>query len=414
MSSKFNVILVDGSSYLFRAFHALPPLVTSLGQPTGAIKGVISMIRRLQSDFPMSNIVVVFDAKGKTFRNDLYPDYKANRPPMPDELRTQIEPIHRIIEQMGLPLIVEPGVEADDVIGTLAWRAAAEGQQVLISTGDKDMAQLVNANVTLMNTMTDQYLDEAGVVSKFGVRPDQIIDYLALVGDTVDNIPGVHKCGPKTAVKWLATYESLDGVIAHADQITGKVGDYLREALPHLPLSYDLATIRTALALPNAGDLLATAPDLEALSASFEAYELRAWREALGGAANAEAEALPEAVPTDYDLVLTQEQLNIWLDRLAAVERFAFDTETTGLNYMDAEIVGVSICTTPGQAAYIPFGHDYPEAPQQLEQSDVLDQLSVFLNDPKKLVIGQNLKFDLSILARYGRTINAPIADTML
>ena len=414
MSSKFNVILVDGSSYLFRAFHALPPLVTSLGQPTGAIKGVISMIRRLQSDFPMSNIVVVFDAKGKTFRNDLYPDYKANRPPMPDELRTQIEPIHRIIEQMGLPLIVEPGVEADDVIGTLAWRAAAEGQQVLISTGDKDMAQLVNANVTLMNTMTDQYLDEAGVVSKFGVRPDQIIDYLALVWDTVDNIPGVHKCGPKTAVKWLATYDSLDGVIAHADQITGKVGDYLREALPHLPLSYDLATIRTALALPNAGDLLATAPDLEALSASFEAYELRAWREALGGAANAEAEALPEAVPTDYDLVLTQEQLNIWLDRLAAVERFAFDTETTGLNYMDAEIVGVSICTTPGQAAYIPFGHDYPEAPQQLEQSDVLDQLSVFLNDPKKLVIGQNLKFDLSILARYGRTINAPIADTML
>ena len=310
MTSKFNVILVDGSSYLFRAFHALPPLTTSQGQATGAIKGVISMIRRLQSDFSMSNIVVVFDAKGKTFRNDLYPDYKANRPPMPDELRTQIEPIHRIIEQMGLPLIVEPGVEADDVIGTLAWRAAAEGQQVLISTGDKDMAQLVNANVTLMNTMTDQYLDEAGVVSKFGVRPDQIIDYLALVGDTVDNIPGVHKCGPKTAVKWLAAYDSLDGVIAHADQVTGKVGDYLREALPHLPLSYDLATIRTALALPNAGDLLPTAPDIEGLSASYETYELRAWREALGGAAQAEAEVMPEAVPTDYDLVLTQDQLN--------------------------------------------------------------------------------------------------------
>ncbi len=414
MSSQFNVILVDGSSYLFRAFHALPPLVTSQGQPTGAIKGVISMIRRLQADFPMSNIVVVFDAKGKTFRNDLYPDYKANRPPMPDELRTQIEPIHRIIEQMGLPLIVEPGVEADDVIGTLAWRAAAQGQQVLISTGDKDMAQLVNPNVTLMNTMTDQYLDEAGVVTKFGVRPDQIIDYLALVGDTVDNIPGVHKCGPKTAVKWLAAFDSLDGVMAHADQITGKVGDYLREALPHLPLSYDLATIRTALALPNAGDLLPTAPDLEALSASYEAYELRAWREALGDATNGVAEATPEAVPTNYDLVLTQDQLSIWLDRIAAVEQFAFDTETTGLNYMDAEIVGVSICTSPGQAAYIPFGHDYPEAPEQLAQSDVLDQLTVFLDDPKKLVIGQNLKFDLSILARYGRTINARIADTML
>jgi DNA polymerase-1 len=372
------------------------------------------MIRRLQSDFPMAKIVVVFDAKGKTFRNDLYPDYKANRPPMPEELRTQIEPIHRIIEQMGLPLVVEPGVEADDVIGTLAWRAAAEGQQVLISTGDKDMAQLVNANVTLMNTMTDQYLDEAGVVSKFGVRPNQIIDYLALVGDTVDNIPGVHKCGPKTAVKWLASYDSLEGVMAHADQITGKVGDYLREALPHLPLSYDLATIRTALDLPNAGDLSATAPDLQALGASYEAYELRAWRDALDSGAGAVAEVTPQAVPTDYDLVLSQEQLNIWLDRLAAVEQFAFDTETTGLNYMDAEIVGVSICTTPGQAAYIPFGHDYPEAPQQLAQSDVLDQLSVFLNDPKKLVIGQNLKFDLSILARYGRTINAPIADTML
>jgi DNA polymerase-1 len=372
------------------------------------------MIRRLQSDFPMSNIVVVFDAKGKTFRNDLYPDYKANRPPMPDELRTQIEPIHRIIEQMGLPLIVEPGVEADDVIGTLAWRAAAEGQQVLISTGDKDMAQLVNPNVTLMNTMTDQYLDEAGVVTKFGVRPDQIIDYLALVGDTVDNIPGVHKCGPKTAVKWLAAYDSLEGVMANANEITGKVGDYLREALPHLPLSYDLATIRTALALPHAGDLVPTAPDVEGLSASYETYELRAWREALGGAANAAAEEAPEPVPTDYDLVLTQDRLNIWLDRIAAVEQFAFDTETTGLNYMDAEIVGVSICTTPGQAAYIPFGHDYPEAPEQLKQSDVLDQLSVFLNDPKKLVIGQNLKFDLSILARCGRTINAPIADTML
>lgn len=410
MSNKFNVILVDGSSYLFRAFHALPPLMTSSGQSTGAIKGVLSMIRRLQSDFQESNIVVVFDAKGKTFRNDLYPEYKANRPPMPDELRSQIEPIHRIIEQMGLPLVVEPGVEADDVIGTLAWRAAAEGQQVLISTGDKDMAQLVNPNVTLMNTMTDQYLDEAGVMTKFGVRPDQIIDYLALVGDTVDNIPGVPKCGPKTAVKWLAAYTSLDGVMANADQITGKVGDYLREALTHLPLSYDLATIRTALELPDVGDLLPSSPDLEALRASYEAYELRSWGEALG----APPEAVPEAVPADYDLVLTQDHLNVWLDRIAAVEQFAFDTETTGLNYMDAEIVGVSICTSPGRAAYIPFGHDYPDAPQQLERPNVLDQLSVFLNDPKKLVIGQNLKFDMSILARYGLTINAPIADTML
>ncbi|MGB1188652.1 MAG: DNA polymerase I [Pseudomonadales bacterium] len=411
MSDKFSLILVDGSSYLFRAFHALPPLTTKHGQPTGAIKGVVSMIRKLQTDFPESDIAVVFDAKGKTFRNDLYADYKANRPPMPDDLRQQIEPIHRIIQQMGLPLIVEAGVEADDVIGTLATQAASAGEKVLISTGDKDMAQLVSAQVTLMNTMTDTFLDEAGVVEKFGVRPDQIIDYLALVGDTVDNIPGVQKCGPKTAVKWLSNYGSLDGVMTHSNEIPGKVGENLKEALSHLPLSYDLATIRIDLDLPvTVSELKLTEPNIDGLRASFEEFELRTWLDQLSGP----EPAVLDVPKVDYDLVLTESDLQVWLDRLDRSKQFAFDTETTGLDYMTAEIVGVSVCTEPGLAAYIPFRHDYEGAPKQLDRSEVLHRLAPFLNDPKKLVIGQNLKFDISVLAREGFTISANIADTML
>jgi len=410
MSQKFNVILVDGSSYLFRAYHALPPLTTAKGHPTGAIKGVVSMIRKLCTDFPESKIVVVFDAKGKTFRNDLYPEYKANRPPMPEDLRVQIEPIHTIVEQMGLPLIVKAGVEADDVIGTLAMQAAQADQSVLISTGDKDMAQLVGPRVTLMNTMTDQFLDEQGVIEKFGVRPDQIIDYLALVGDTVDNIPGVPKCGPKTAVKWLEAYGSLDGVMANAEQVSGKVGQYLRESLSHLPLSYDLATIRTELDLSDAGRFEVISADEQGLRESFETYEFKSWLETLGS----EPEPAVAEIDVNYDLVLTETDLQVWLDRLASADSFAFDTETTGLNYMDAELVGVSICTAPGVAAYIPFTHDYEGAPTQLDREFVLQQLAVFLSDRNKLVIGQNLKFDLSILARYGMDITAPIADTML
>ncbi|MDA1207116.1 MAG: DNA polymerase I, partial [Proteobacteria bacterium] len=347
MSQKFNVILVDGSSYLFRAYHALPPLTTAKGHPTGAIKGVVSMIRKLCTDFPESKIVVVFDAKGKTFRNDLYPEYKANRPPMPEDLRVQIEPIHTIVEQMGLPLIVKAGVEADDVIGTLAMQAAQADQSVLISTGDKDMAQLVGPRVTLMNTMTDQFLDEQGVIEKFGVRPDQIIDYLALVGDTVDNIPGVPKCGPKTAVKWLEAYGSLDGVMANAEQVSGKVGQYLRESLSHLPLSYDLATIRTELDLSDAGRFEVISADEQGLRESFETYEFKSWLETLGS----EPEPAIAEIDVNYDLVLTETDLQVWLDRLASADSFAFDTETTGLNYMDAELVGVSICTAPGVAA---------------------------------------------------------------
>ena len=410
MSDQFNVILVDGSSYLFRAYHALPPLTSASGHPTGAIKGVVSMIRRLDADFPDAQVIVVFDAKGKTFRNDLYADYKANRPPMPEDLRVQIEPIHQIIQQMGLPLVVEEGVEADDVIGTFAAQAAAEGKSVLISTGDKDMAQLVGPNVTLMNTMTDSFLDEAAVVEKFGVKPDQIIDYLALVGDTVDNIPGVPKCGPKTAVKWLTAYGSMQGVIDNADKVTGKVGEYLRDSINHLPLSYDLATIRTQLDLPNAISFQSAPPNIEALRDLFARYELKTWLAEL----ESEPESLTEAVAVNYDLVLSESDFERWMDRIDRASVFAFDTETTGLDYMDAALVGVSVCTAPGQAAYIPFGHDYEGAPVQLDRAQVLSRLAVHLTNSEKLIVGQNLKFDISILAQHGAQVTGPIADTML
>ena len=410
MSNQFNVILVDGSSYLFRAYHALPPLTSASGHPTGAIKGVVSMIRRLDADFPDAQVIVVFDAKGKTFRNDLYADYKANRPPMPEDLRVQIEPIHQIIQQMGLPLVVEEGVEADDVIGTFAAQAAAEGKSVLISTGDKDMAQLVGPNVTLMNTMTDSFLDEAAVVEKFGVKPDQIIDYLALVGDTVDNIPGVPKCGPKTAVKWLTAYGSMQGVIDNADKVTGKVGEYLRDSIKHLPLSYDLATIRTQLDLPNAISFQSAPPNIEALRDLFARYELKTWLAEL----ESEPESLTEAVAVNYDLVLSESDFERWMDRIDRASVFAFDTETTGLDYMDAALVGVSVCTAPGQAAYIPFGHDYEGAPVQLDRAQVLSRLAVHLTNSEKLIVGQNLKFDISILAQHGTQVTGPIADTML
>ena len=410
--AKFNVILVDGSSYLFRAFHALPPLTNHAGHPTGAIKGVISMIKRLKEGFPGALLVVVFDAKGGTFRNDLYAEYKANRPPMPEELRVQIEPIHEIVRAMGLPLLCVPGVEADDVIGTLAARYSESGQQVLISTGDKDMAQLVNANTTLMNTMTDERLDEQSVVEKFGVRPNQIIDYLALVGDSVDNIPGVPKCGPKTAVKWLSQYESLAGVMAAADEIKGKVGENLRGSLEYLPLSYDLATIRCELSSTIVPNVQNGEEDNAALRALYETYEFRSWLEALDGTEGEGHSA--DAVDIEYETILDRSQLDLWLKTLASADRFAFDTETTGLDYMSAELVGISVAVAPGRAAYIPLAHDYEGAPHQLETTSVLDAFVPLLNDANKVVIGQHLKYDLNVLARYGVTINAPIHDTML
>lgn len=409
IDSKFNLILVDGSSYLFRAYHALPPLTNKQGHPTGAIKGVISMIKRLVDGFPDAQVVVVFDAKGKTFRNDLYADYKAHRPPMPEELRVQIEPIHSLIKAMGLPLLSIEGIEADDVIGTLAARASQAGQQVLISTGDKDMAQLVNHNTTLMNTMTDERLDVSGVIDKFGVRPDQIIDYLALVGDTVDNIPGVPKCGPKTAVKWLDQYDSLEGVMAAADDVKGKVGEHLRGALAHLPLSYDLATIRCELDRDVVPDIPEGAQDVDALRALFEMFEFKGWLEEMGAAA-----APQPNIESSYETVLTVNQLDDWLDRLKQVDRFAFDTETTGLDYMSADLVGISLCVEAGQAAYIPFSHDYEGAPEQLDRAMVLDALAPYLNDPTRTVIGQHLKYDINVLARHGVLVTGPIHDTML
>ncbi|GBO86143.1 DNA polymerase I [Marinobacter adhaerens] len=425
MTSKNTppVVLVDGSSYLFRAYHALPPLTTSKNHPTGAIKGVISMIRRLEQDFPGSKMVVVFDAKGKTFRHDLYEEYKANRPPMPEDLACQIEPIHEIVKAMGLPLLTVTGVEADDVIGTLANEATSKGIDVVVSTGDKDMAQLVSDHVTLINTMTETRMDRDGVVEKFGVTPEQIVDYLALVGDKVDNIPGVNKCGPKTAVKWLQSYENLDNVIEHADEIKGKIGEYLREATETLPLSRELATIRTDVELDfGLEDLKLREQDDEQLLELFKEYEFRTWiaeleQEETSSSSNPQSrEDKPEqeAGKKDYSVITDQKELDQWLERLKSADLFAFDTETTSLRYIDAEIVGVSFAINPGEAAYVPLGHDYMGAPEQLDRNQVLEQLKPLLEDPQLAKVGQNLKYDKNVLANHGITLEGIAEDTML
>jgi DNA polymerase-1 len=424
MTSKNTppVVLVDGSSYLFRAYHALPPLTTSKNHPTGAIKGVISMIRRLEQDFPGSKMVVVFDAKGKTFRHDLYEEYKANRPPMPDDLACQIEPIHEMVKAMGLPLLIVTGVEADDVIGTLADEATSKGIDVVVSTGDKDMAQLVSDHVTLINTMTETRMDRDGVVEKFGVTPEQIVDYLALVGDKVDNIPGVNKCGPKTAVKWLQTYENLDNLIEHADEIKGKIGEYLREATETLPLSRELATIRTDVELDfGLEDLKLREQDDKQLLELFREYELRSWIAELEnngdsptGAAKPASENSGSDVNRNYSVITDQSDLDRWLQRLKSADLFAFDTETTSLRYMDAEIVGVSFAIQPGEAAYVPLGHDYMGAPDQLDRDAVLKQLKPLLEDPGLAKVGQNLKYDKNVLANHDICLEGIAEDTML
>ena len=415
MKKDFSLVLIDGSSYLFRAYHALPQLVSSKGQPTGAVKGVISMIRKLMADYPESHIAVVFDAGGKTFRNEIYEDYKANRPAMPDELRSQIEPIHDIIRKMGLPLLTVAGVEADDVIGTLAQQATGQKMDVLISTGDKDMAQLVTPHVTLINTMNDSFMDEDGVVEKFGVRPDQIIDYLALVGDTSDNIPGVPKCGPKTAVKWLTEYDSLAGVMDKAEHIKGKVGENLRDSLAFLPMSCELATIRRDVELETGVDeLVLGEPDREGLLAAFTELEFKPWVSELNDGATPEAGADSERVDADYDIVYTRGELEGWIDRLKTADAFAFDTETTSTDYMEAELVGLSFCAKAGRAAYVPVAHDYEGAPEQLSLEVVLSAIGPLLEDPKRTVIGQNLKYDISVMAKYGVAFKADIFDTML
>ncbi|WP_203143541.1 DNA polymerase I [Marinobacter mangrovi] len=411
------VVLVDGSSYLFRAFHALPELKTSKGQQTGAIKGVISMIRRIDKDFPGSKVVVVFDAKGKTFRHDLYEDYKANRPPMPEDLATQIAPIHEIIRAMGLPLLIVPDVEADDVIGTLAYEATDKGVDVVISTGDKDMAQLVSDHVTLINTMTETAMDRDGVADKFGIAPEQIIDYLALVGDKVDNIPGVDKCGPKTAVKWLQQYDTLDNLIEHADEIKGKIGENLRNALEQLPLSKELATIKTDVDLEfGIQDVKPDDTDREKLLALFKEYEFKTWIAELSDDddESADDDTTPDAPEKRYSVITDQGEFDDWVKRLKKADLFAFDTETTSLNYSSAEVVGVSFAIEPGEAAYVPFGHDYMGAPDQLPRDTVLGALKPLLEDPKQKKVGQNLKYDKNVLANHDITLEGIAEDTML
>jgi len=410
-------ILVDGSSYLFRAFHALPPLTNSKGEPTGATVGVINMLRKLIAECRPSHLAVVFDAPGKTFRDDLYPEYKAHRPPMPEELREQIEPTLDIIRAMGLPLLIVDNVEADDVIGTLAYQATQQGIETLVSTGDKDMAQLVNPHVTLINTMTDTVMDEAGVLDKFGVRPDQIIDFLALTGDSVDNIPGVPKCGPKTAAKWLGTYDSLDRLMASADEVKGKIGESLRSSLGLLPLSRTLTTIKTDVALEQRPeDLRPHAGDRAALREHYERLESRRLLASLedGSAPDDETTEAAGGVEKNYETILERAALDAWLERLRKASLFAFDTETTSLDYMQAQIVGVSFAIEAGSAAYVPLAHNYPGAPDQLDRDEVLSLFKPLLEDPGRPKVGQNLKYDKSVLANHGITLRGIAYDTML
>jgi len=402
------LILVDGSSYLFRAFHALPPLESSRGQPTGAIYGVINMLKKLLDEYHPVHLAVVFDAKGKTFRNDLYSEYKANRPPM-------IEPIHQIVDALGFPRIIVPGVEADDVIGTLARQAEAAGHQVLISTGDKDLAQLVTDNISLINTMNNFISTPKSVIEKFGVPANQIIDYLALIGDTADNIPGIPKVGPKTAVKWLAQYLSVENIITHADEFKGKVGEYLRENLQQLPLSYQLATIVCDLQLEQtAGDLLLNPPNNDELKSLYAEYELKTWLTELGGGHLTDSATAQPIIETDYQTILTTENFEQWLEKLSRADAFAFDTETTSLNYMQARVVGVSFSVEPGSAAYVPFGHDYEGAPEQLSEQTVLGRLKPLLEDPAKGKLGQNLKYDAHVLLNHSIHLQGISNDTLL
>ena len=417
-STTKPLVLVDGSSYLYRAFHALPPLITSQGQPTGAIKGVLNMLKRLMKDYQSDQVAVIFDAKGKTFRDDMFPEYKANRPPMPDDLRSQIKPLHECIKALGFPMLIIDGVEADDVIGTLCAEASAKGIHTVVSTGDKDMAQLVTEHVTLANTMTDTVMDLAGVKDKFGVEPDQIIDYLALMGDSVDNIPGVPKCGPKTAVKWLTLFGSLKGVMEHADEVKGKVGENLRNSLEQLPLSYDLATIKLDVELDvGIADLVMEPADKSALLALYKELEFKSWIGEVSSTDSGdaeEAEAPVADIETDYQVIYTEEEFEKWLEVLAASDVFAFDTETTSLNYMEAELVGLSFCCEEGKAAYVPVDHRYPGAPEQLSRDWVLEKLAPLLaaDSPKK--VGQNLKYDKNVLGNYDIDINGVAFDTML
>ncbi|MFK8081275.1 MAG: DNA polymerase I [Granulosicoccus sp.] len=422
------VVLVDGSAYLYRAFHAMPPLTNSKGQPTGAIYGVVNMLRRLVADYQPEHMVVIFDASGKTFRDDIYQDYKANRASMPDDMRSQIKPLYEVVEKMGFPLLIVPGVEADDVIGTLAVQATAKGFRTIISTGDKDMAQLVNEQVTLVNTMTNTVMGVAEVKEKFGVPPEQIIDYLALVGDTSDNIPGVPSCGPKTAAKWLAAQGSLQQVIANADKVKGKIGEKLRDSVEFLPMSYELATIRLDVELEHGvEELTLNEANVSALADLYAELEFRTWakeladgmsplqtRAAQGGSPATSDLAAASAADSQYETIISMEVLDQWIDELSAAALFAFDTETTSLDYMKASVVGISFALPGGRAAYVPLSHDYEGAPEQLDRGQVLEKFRPLLEGDKRNLVGQHIKYDINVLANHDIHLVNVAHDTML
>jgi DNA polymerase I len=434
MNDKLPVLLlVDGSSYLYRAYHAMPNLTGPGGVPTGAIHGFIAMLKKLRADNNAEHAACVFDAKGKTFRDDWYPEYKANRSPMPDDLRTQIEPIHEAVKLLGWPVLEVPGIEADDAIGTLAQRAAESGHRVIVSTGDKDLAQLVNERVSLINTMSNEALDVAGVKAKFGVPPERIVDYLTLVGDTVDNVPGVDKVGPKTAVKWLAEHDSLDGVIAAADRIGGAVGENLKKALDWLPLGRKLVTVATDCDLsghvkgwPSLDALALADVDRNALLDFYTRFGFKAFKRELETESSVRPEPehadRPELVEGqaqgarkfEYETILTQDRLDHWLARIKAAPLVAFDTETTSLDEMQARIVGLSFAVEPGAAAYVPLMHNYPDAPQQLPIGAVLAQLKPWLEDAKAHKVGQHIKYDCHVLANHGISARGFVHDTLL
>ena len=443
--SKPTLLLVDGSSYLYRAYHAMAQLSAPDGAPTGALYGVLNMLRRLRADYVHDYCAVVFDAKGKNFRHEMFPDYKATRPPMPDDLRPQAEALPDLVRLMGWPVLVIPQVEADDVIGTLAAMAGEAGWNVVVSTGDKDMAQLVNERVTLVNTMSGEKLDIEGVKEKFGVRPDQIRDYLALMGDKVDNVPGVEKCGPKTAVKWLEAYGSLAGVMEHAAEIKGKVGENLQAALPQLPLSYDLVTIKTDVGLHSElsdglESLRRTSPKWSQLAVDFKRWGFRTWlkeaesrmheaadgdlfgSDTIGEQAALDMETSSEKIiehapapdTLDYQAVTTEAQFAALLDKLSQADTIGIDTETTSLDAMNAALVGISIAFQAGEAVYIPVGHSLTAAPEQLDLQDVLGRLKPHLENTALKKIGQNLKYDQHVFANYGIALNGIAGDAML
>jgi DNA polymerase-1 len=438
-----TLLLVDGSSYLYRAFHAMPDLRNAEGAPTGAIYGMINMLRRLRQDYSAAYIACVFDAKGKTFRDDLYPEYKANRASMPEDLVLQIEPIHEVVRALGWPILMIEGIEADDVIGTLSVQATQAGLSTVISTGDKDLAQLVNDNVTLINTMSNEKLDRAGVIAKFGVPPERIVDYLTLVGDTVDNVPGVEKVGPKTAVKWLTQYDSLDGVISHAADIGGVVGENLRKTLDWLPQARTLVTVKcdcdlSAQMQSISETLNQQEENTETMRTFFSRMGFRTWLRELNAENTADNTESSDAsnvtssssinsdgeqqaalfavapVETHYELVLTQEQLTKWCAIVEQAELTAVDTETTSLDTMQAQLVGISLCTEAGTAAYIPVAHQYPGVAEQLSRADVLAALKPWLENPSKAKVGQHLKYDSHVFANHGIQVQGITQDTLL